>query len=88
MVKTKGQVLLETTGAIYTVLNLKVPYNVEGIERAMNLAQYVFARKPEKKISDENAKSQLDEFSTHAKSHLLLTDAENVQRIKEGKEPQ
>jgi hypothetical protein len=86
MVKTKSQTLLDATGAFYTALNLTTPPTVEGIERAMSMAKYIFT-KPVQKISDENVAAKLGELSTEAQSHLVLTTAENIQRMKEGKQP-
>jgi len=86
-VKTRTQKLLRTTGDIYTALNLTLPANVEEIERAMNMAQYVFTRRAEKEISDADAKAKLNELITHVQSFLELTTAENTQRIKENKQP-
>ena len=86
MVRTKSQVILGATGAAYTILASRTPNNIEGLNKAVSDAKYIFT-KPVQKNSDENVTTKLGELSTEAQSHLVLTTAENIQRMKEGKQP-
>ena len=66
--------------------NQQPKYN-SALDRAMSMAQYIFTQTPPQEVSEKDAKTRLDELTTKAQSHLTLTTAENVQRIREGKEP-